>query len=218
MHKSTSLAAAVVVVGAVAGSAVAQTVGAFFEVSNDLSPSNPSATVTLWVPVPDGLYAVAGVAFDAFADPASSAALNARWSDPMRASGFDAPGTSDGVVGPDGLAVLGALPGQLNFPGGGFFADPSNPIAIWSATISVDDFTPREMMLRTDIERSTFYVSESSGTSVDRVIGDARATVVVVPAPGAGVVLAVALGSVGVGTRRRRGRGETRVGVAAVIG
>lgn len=181
--------------------ALGQRGGAFFEVSNDLSPATPSATVTLWVPVPDGLYAVAGVSFDAYAEPASSAALDARWSDPMRASGFDAPGTSDGVVTPDGLAVLGALSGQLNFPPAGVFADPSDPIAVWSATISVDEFTPRGVDLRTDITRSTFYVSEFSGSSVDRIIGDARATVVVVPAPGVGAVLVLAAGLGGV--RRR---------------
>ncbi|MEQ8844585.1 MAG: hypothetical protein RIB58_06995 [Phycisphaerales bacterium] len=202
MDTRTWACAAAGAIGVLAGTASGQAIGAFFEVSNDLSPSQPTATVTLWVPVPDDLYAVAAVAFDAFLDPAPDAAPSAAWSDPMRAVGFDAPGTSDGVVSADGLAVLGALPGQLNFPAAGIFADPSNPIAVWSATISVDDFTPRGVDVRTDIRRSTFYVGDSSAMSVDRAIGDARATVMVVPAPGVGGVLA--LGLLGVGARSRR--------------
>lgn len=179
-----------------------QTTGAFFEVSNDLSPSQPSATVTLWIPVPRDLYALAGVRFDALMDDPAGPVGASAWSDPMRLPGLGAPGTNDGTVSPDGLAVLGAVAGQVHFPSAGLFADPSDPIAVWTATVSTTDFTARDLVLTTDIGRIQFYESEFSSTAVDRVIGEARSTVAVVPAPGTGAVLVVAMGLCGV--RRRR--------------
>ncbi len=202
MSSKTVLAGAAVAAAAFGAPAFGQVVGAFFEVSNDLSPSQPSATVTLWVPVPDDLYALAAVRFDALMDDPAGPVGASAWSDPMRAPGLDDPGTRDGMVSPDGLAVLGALPGQLHFPLAGLFADPSDPIAVWSATIGTTDFTPRDLTLTTDIDRTQFFVSETSAAVIDLVIGDARATVVVVPAPGVGVALGMGLGFAG--SRRRR--------------
>ena len=197
------LAGAAATAVGLAAPAWGQTVGAFFEVSNDLSPSQPTATVTLWIPVPDDLYALAGVLFDAHLDDPAGPGVGTAWSDPMRGPGLDASGTNPGTISPDGLAVLGALPGQLHFPPAGIIADPTDPIAAWSATISTADFTRRDLTLTTDIERIQFYVSETRATAIDLIIGDARATVAVVPAPGVGTALALGLGLAGARRRRR---------------
>lgn len=202
MDTRTLACAAVGAIGVLAGAASGQAIGAFFEVSNDLSPSQPSATVTVWAPVPDDLYAFAAMRFDALLADALGPIGGAAWSDPVLLEGLSDPGTNPGTVSPDGTAVLGALPGQLEFPAQGFFADPSNPIAVWQATISVTDFSPRGIDVRTDIDRYDAFVEMGSPRTETRAIGDARATVMVVPAPGVGGVLA--LGLLGVGARSRR--------------
>jgi hypothetical protein len=187
---------------ALAAPAFGQTVGAFFEVSNDLSPGQPSATVTLWVPVPGDLYAFSAMRFDALVADPLGALGGAAWSDPVLLEGLDDPGTNPGTIGPDGTVVFGALPGQLEFPSAGYFADPSNPIAVWAATITVSDFSAREIDLATDIDRYDAYLRMGSPMSVTRAIGDARASVAVVPAPGVAVAFGLGLGFAGF--RRRR--------------
>jgi|GEM_PF-4953490 len=169
---------------------------AHLEFSNALSPSQPLATVMLWISKPADAYAVAAARFEALAPEGA-------WSAPALVAPFDAPGTSAGVVADGGLRVAGAIAGPLHFPMGGIVADPSDPIALWQATFTVDDFTPREVVLVADIDRYDVYTSAGSGFSERRFTPDARGAIVVVPAPGGVALLAAALGWAARRTRRR---------------
>jgi hypothetical protein len=127
-------------------------------------------------------------------------ASEAGWSDPMRiAPGGTGPGTTPGtVVGPD---VLGVIVGQLHFPPGGIYADPSNPIAVWRATFTVSDFTPRTISIETDTIQFALY----GGDPPPRLRPtEAAIEIQVIPAPG---LAAMALGAGMVAGRRRRGAG-----------
>lgn len=158
----------------------------YFEVSNDLSPSQPTAVVTLWTEFDPADYCFGATLTEV-------RATDGLWSDPRRDPGMTGLGTSPGVVSPDGLRVLGVLPGQFHFPYHSY-GDPSNPIEIWRAEITVTDFTPREVALSTATERYMVHPFAMSPLGRDVLdVTEAAATIAVVPAPGVASVVVVGL-------------------------
>lgn len=168
-----------------------------FELTNVVSPAHPSTTVEVWAHF-DDQYAFAGALWDvnASADPGD-------FSDPYAV--LHALGTSNGVVAPDGDSVGHIIAGQAHFPIGDVHADTSNPILVWTATWSTDDFTPRSVDLTTSTQKYFLYVDES-GFSQEYLSDDfkeAFASISVVPTPGA-----AAATFVGVLAFARRSRGN----------
>ena len=178
-----------------AGAAMADGERLFFEVSNDIGPSQPSAVVTLWAAFDPRDYAVAWMAADLEASEGT-------WSGIAIVPPMDGPGTTPGIV--DGRRVEGVLAGQWNIPvGAGVFADPSNPIALWRGTIAVDDFSPRTIDLASMATRFDVYISRHSTAYRSRIdaLEQAAGGIRVVPAPASGAILVLGV----LAARRRRG-------------
>ncbi len=118
----------------------------FFTVSNEVSPSQPSTTVTVWAAFDPQWYAFHRSHTEVESDPDVGA-----FSDPVVLLEFG----EAGDVAPDGDRVWGIDFHQWE-GFGGLFADTGNPIAVWSTTWTTDDFTPRSVpILTTSVD---FYV------------------------------------------------------------
>ena len=194
--RAGSMGVVAVVGGAVvAAAASGQSDRLFFEVSNDIGPSRPSAVVTLWAAFDPDDYAFAGVAAQVHAGGGT-------WSGPGLVPPMDGPGSNPGRAVDGGRVVEGIIAGQLHFPMGGVYALAGNPIALWSATLEVDDFSPRTIALWSDSAGFATYL-ERDGTRTRRpdLVTEARATIRVVPAPASGAVLV--LGVLAAARRRR---------------
>ena len=178
-----------------AGAAMADGERLFFEVSNDISPSQPSTVVTLWAAFDPRDFAMAAVG-------GGLEASEGNWFDLGIVPPMDGPGTTAGIV-VDGRIVEGIIAGQLHFLGAGIYADPSNPIALWRGTLAVDDFSPRTIDLASMATRFDVYISRESSISESRMatLEQAAGGITVVPAPGAGGLLL--LGVLAAGRRRR---------------
>lgn len=150
----------------------------YFEISNDLSPSQPTAVVTLWTEFDPADYCFG-------ATHTGVHASDGLWSDPMLEPLMMAAGTDPGTVSPDGLSVEDVIPGQFHWPRHGY-GDPSNPIALWHAEITVTDFTARDIELSTLTARYIVYPEREGlvGRSAIDDLTEASAMVIVVPAPG----------------------------------
>ncbi|MEQ8844873.1 MAG: PEP-CTERM sorting domain-containing protein [Phycisphaerales bacterium] len=170
----------------------------FFEISNDISPDQPSAVVTLWAGFDARDWALAGVA-------GSVVASEGNWFALELVPPLNGPGTTPGVRTGGGSTVEGIIAGQLNFPSD-ILADPSNPIAFWRAEIEVFDFTPRTIDLATDTSRFDVYIDRDSASSRSALadLQEAMGTVVVVPAPASVALFAAAAGLSGLCRPRRR--------------
>jgi hypothetical protein len=96
--------------------------------------------------------------------------------------------------------VTGLIVGQLHFPQGGIYADPSNPIAIWRATFTVTDFAPRTIALETDTRQFAVYQRRADPPHPPP-FHEAMIDIRVIPAPGALLVMS---GAMGLSIRRRR--------------
>ncbi|MFI4881576.1 MAG: PEP-CTERM sorting domain-containing protein [Phycisphaerales bacterium JB064] len=168
----------------------------FFEISNDLSPDQPSAVVTLWAGFDARDWALAGVA-------GSVVASEGNWFALELVPPLNGPGTSPGFRTGGGSTVEGIVAGQLNFPSD-ILADPTNPIAFWRAEIEVFDFTPRTIDLGTLTTKFDVYISRDSASSRAALpeLEEASAVIRVVPAPGAAVLLGMGLAMAN--ARRRR--------------
>jgi hypothetical protein len=166
-----------------------------FEISNVISPEQPNATVTLWA------------AFDpkwlAFHEARTevSTGLDRGWfSDPLALLDDPEGASKPGEVVQDGDRVSGIYITQLYIP---FSHLPAtdNPIPVWSATWTTDDFTPRQVDLGTQSE--SFEVYEDAGAHHDMFgvdFAEGSGMISVVPGPGTGVVLGVGV----LWARRRR--------------
>jgi hypothetical protein len=166
----------------------------FFTVHNAVSPETPLTLVTAWAQFDEAQYAFASGAFEVHA---SEAEFNAPY------CLLDGPGAFEGWTSPDGDEVTGIRVGQLHGLGG-IFADTSNPIALWQATWSTDDFTPRTVDLWTGLPTDWhLYVDESGEWQnfVDQV-EPGFGTITVVPGPGA-VSVVVGFGALAVRRSRR---------------
>ena len=166
-----------------------------FTVSNTISAENPSATVTLWGAFDPKLYALHRTTTDVIARPDPGS-----FHDPFML--IDYPWCRAGQLAPDGDRVSDIFALQLQFIGG-FFADTSNPIAIWTATWSTTDFTPREVALWT--ESSEYWVFVNGAGEAHNFYGvdfaEGLGAITVVPAPNGALAFAAA---VGLAARRHR--------------
>ncbi len=183
--------------GLLAVSSVSAEMSFSFDVSNIVTPDQPSTTVEVWAHFDAGLYAFAGALWDVKA----STDLGG-FSDPFAV--LHSYGTEDGFIEPDGDFVGHILAGQLHFPLNGDFADTANPILVWRATWSTDNFNPRTVSLSTATNKYFVYWDDSGLSSdfFDDAFDEAVGSIEVVPAPGVPVVLA-ALGAAGIVRRRR---------------
>jgi hypothetical protein len=168
----------------------------FFTVSNAVSPLKPSATVTLWASFPQHQYAFAGSNTEVWSPPDDGA-----FSDPT-VQMYQDDYCDPGVVSPDGDSILGMRLLQLQNLGG-LLADTSNPLELWSATWTTEDFMPRRVPIATS--SSNYWVYTSAGGHGEDFYGEdfseAHDFIRVVPSPPAAAV------SVGVAAwlaRRRR--------------
>ena len=161
-----------------------------------LAPGD-STLITLSVSYPAGDYAVAGIATDIVVSE-----IQGGLSDLAVLAPMDGPGTSVGVLSPDG--ITGIVAGQLNFPPAMIFADDSNPIAFYSFEFTRSDFISDPVLLDFETSTSRFdvYIDRDSLRSESRlddlVEGSAR---IIIPAPMGAVVLG--MGALVIGRRRR---------------
>ncbi len=156
----------------------------FFDISNEVSPEHPSATVTVWAQFNPDMYAFCSAAFEVLA-------AEPGFSDFHRL--LKGPGTFDGWLSPDGSEVTGIVLGQLHFPDAGIFADTSNPIALWSATWTTADFSPRQVALETGLPSRWLLYTDSYGSADDfsQFATGGSGSITVVPAPGAAPAVVV---------------------------
>jgi hypothetical protein len=142
-----------VVIAAVGSSCPAADYYFFFTTTNKVSLSQPETTLTLWAAFDPELYAFAGshtsiLGFpDAggFSDP-TVLLLQDYYCDP-------------GAVSPGGDSILDISFLQLHNLGG-LYAQTDNPIALWSATWSSTDFTPREVAIATQTTDFRVYYTD----------------------------------------------------------
>ena len=166
--------------------------------SNPLPFPGQSTVLTFTAGYGDGDYAVAGIATDIIVNEIQGVLTDLALIAPM-----DGPGTSPGVLSPDG--VTGILAGQLNFPPVPIYADPTNPIAFFTMTFTVADdlgASPVLLDLETRTSRFDVYIDRGSSRSESRlddlIEGSA---LIVVPAPAGALILG--MGALAIGRRRR---------------
>jgi hypothetical protein len=155
-----------------------------FVVSNVVSPEQPSATVEVWAVFEDSAYAFCRGAFNVVAD-----ADPGTFSAPERI--LDMPGSMDGEVANDGDAVLGIVALQFNCHP--FFADMSNPVLLWRATWSTEDFSQRSISVSTMTVQYDLYTWDNlcNGESFLDQFVEGTGTIHVVPGPAPGALLLV---------------------------
>jgi hypothetical protein len=188
--------AAILAVAGMAAVAAAQSI--VIDVANPTLNPGESTSVTMTATYGGTDYAVAGVATNLVSSVGSDG-----WSDIALIAPMNGPGTSAGVA--SGTGVDGIIAGQLNFPPAGIFADPSNPIAFWSATytapaVVADAFT---VDLSSRTTRFDTYIRRDSSLSESRLadLREGAAGINVVPAPASLALLG--LGGLAAARRRR---------------
>ena len=188
---------ALVAVAGVAAAASAQSINIEKSTDEDLQPGD-SVVVTLTAGYGAGDYAVAGIETNFISSIGSTG-----WSDLALIAPMDGPGTSEGTG--SGTGVDGILAGQLNFPPVPIYADPTNPIAFWSATYTAPDVVddPFTIDLSTDTSRFDVYIARDSSRSETRLddLAEADGFINVVPAPASLALLG--LGGLAAARRRR---------------
>jgi hypothetical protein len=162
--------------------------------SGSVNPGDPSATVNISAFFSPNDYAFAGGRFDVGAGDGT-------WSNnhligPIAGS----PGVNPGVLG--GSNVTAVTVGQVHFPPV-LPGNNSNPISLWSADWTTNDFTARSVPVGTTTARFDVYPSSTSPTSQSRLSGlvEGRGEIIVTPAPSALALLG--LGGLVAGRRRR---------------
>ncbi|MCW5756152.1 MAG: PEP-CTERM sorting domain-containing protein [Phycisphaeraceae bacterium] len=187
---------ALVAVAGMTAAAAAQSIN--IDVANPTLNPGESTNVTLSASYPAGMYAVAGVATNFISSVGSTG-----WSNLAILAPMDGPGTSAGAA--SGTGVDGIIAGQLNFPPARIYADPSNPIAFWSATYTapavVDEAFTVDLSTRTT--RFDVYIARESSVSESRLSGlrEGAGAINVVPAPASLALLG--LGGLAAARRRR---------------
>jgi hypothetical protein len=131
----------------------------FFTISNDVSPAQPSTTVTMWAAFDPQWYAFAYTQTEAWSAPDPG-----RLSDPevlIYQKFYCYPGD----VAPDGESITHISIIQYDSILGQY-AQPGTPFDIWAATWSTDDFTPRSVPIWTQTSKFYVYV-DNNGTWQD---------------------------------------------------
>jgi hypothetical protein len=192
-----SVIVGLVAVAGIAGAAFGQAgfnVGVEYGPSGSVNPGNPSAIVRISARFSPNDYAFAGGRFDV-------GASDGTWSGntlvgPIAGS----PGVNPGVLG--GSNVTGVICGQVHFPPV-LPGNNSNPILLWEATWTTNDFTARSVAVTTTTARFDVYPSSTSPSSQSRLSGlvEGAGDIVVTPAPSALALLG--LGGLVAGRRRR---------------
>lgn len=111
------------------------------QVSNAVSPAQPSTTVEVYA----HFHPIFGLADLFAAGDFSITADEGEWSDPVPVLNHF-PATTGGVV--SGSSVLGAVVGQYYWPTSGI-GNWANPILVWRGTWSTSEFIPRGVGLWT---------------------------------------------------------------------
>jgi hypothetical protein len=161
-----------------------------FAIDNPLlTPTDPSAQITLSIEPPVGDYAIAGVGWDVHADMGD-------WSDQTMLIAH--PGQTPGAI--SGSSVTGIVAGQLALFG---FSPEPGRIEVWRATFSVTDFTFREINFSTETNRFVVYPTEAGlpASEPRDLPTEGRAAIRVIPTP-AGLAL-LGLGALAAARRRR---------------
>lgn len=184
----------------IAGIASGQTVAITIDIDEPLLAPGQSTSVTLRAGFDPGDFAMAGVWTDLLAS--APADLDGAWSEWAVVVPMDGPGTTAGD--PDGAGgFTSIIAGQLLFPPASFPADPTNPIAFWTATFTAPlDGGDYWVDLSTSTSRYNVYLSRESSLSESRLdqLVEGQGRIFVVPAPATSAVLALGL----LATRRRR--------------
>lgn len=183
-----------------AGAALAQS-SVFIDVENPVLMPGERTTVTLWGGFSREEYALAGVVTSLLS---SHGGLDG-WSEFSLIEPMTAIGSTVGEATVSGIEGIAA--GQYNWPVG-LGADPSNPIAFWSATYTAPADVPRPFDIELESVTASYHVYLSRETTVwtSRLstLTEGHATIHIVPAPAGVVVLGVgALGVFATGRRRR---------------
>jgi len=190
----TSAAALLAVAGLTAAATASVDPNTYeIRVSNPVSPGTPSTTVEVWADWDSATYfAFAASEFDLLGDSTGA------FSGPS--SAFGDPGQQDGTI--SGGDVTDIVAGQLQFPPGGFSADRSDPIKIWSGTWSTTDFTARSVDLSTLTTAYSNYLDVAgSSADVTMTVVEGAGSITVVPAPASLALLG--LGGLAAARRRR---------------
>jgi len=187
---------AILAVAGVAAAATAQSIS--IDVANPTLNPGESTSVTLSAGYGGSDYAVAGIGTDFISSVGSEG-----WSDLALVAPMNGPGTSAGAGSTSG--VDGIIAGQLNFPPAGIYADPTNPIAFWSATYTApaDVAEAFTVDLSTNTSRFDVYVAMDRATSESRMadLREGAGAINVVPAPASLALLG--LGGLAAARRRR---------------
>jgi hypothetical protein len=155
-----------------------------------------TATVTLWAAWDPSAYAFDRGRLDSIADDPMDAG---EWSDPVAI--LHADGSDGGVI--EGEVVTGIVVWQVDGYGG-YFADTSNPIAVWTATWRTSDLSPRSVFLRTETDEFWLYVDFGTyWIDVTDSVNEGAGAISIVPGPGA-VPCVLLLPVMTHGARRRR--------------
>lgn len=179
-------------IAGIAASASAQNALSFvFPGGNQVSPGG-TLKVELWAAFDPGQYAFAAAALGVNGDPTGD------FSNPKTpfTSLPQVPGT------PAGGNVTGIQTGQLHFPLAGILANTANPIKIWEADWTDNNFTARTVNLSSASTKFDLYIN-SNGTSQSFLssLAEAKGTIEVIPAPASLALLG--LGGLVAGRRRR---------------
>jgi hypothetical protein len=157
-----------------------------------VSPDSPTVTIELWAAFNPDLYAFG----QSLLDMRSGSDVGTFGAPDVLLNDF--PWNDPGEITDDGDAIAGIFAKQIHLDGG-LFADPSNPILLWTCTWTTDDFTPRDVPLWTETERFLVILRSDDSLEKDFVgldFEEGAAVITVVPSPTAAVVLSLAsLGS-----------------------
>lgn len=182
---------------AAAGGASGQENFWFWEVeysnpAGHIASAEDTATVTLWAEFDESLY----YAFHAgkLAVTADDFMDSGIWSSPLAL--LRGPMYDDGII--DAESVVGIVSWQLYYPEAGIFPDPSDPIAVWSATWRTAEMRLRTIPLAT--QTTYFGVFTGNGDVKSPNFDEGLSGILVVPAPSTPVALSLAFLAV----RRRR--------------
>ncbi len=196
MRRSSLLACTVCLATAVGASAqvVPRVTGFQMRVSSsEITPANPAVTVRITAVFPRADHAFASSAL-------SMIATEPGWSNPR---GLFLPPQKPGVV--EGPRIRDIVIGQIHFPPI-LIGNSSNPIDVWEATWSTNEFRPRIVRFETLTTRFDTYFDEVSPATTSRLAGliEGGSAVRIIPAPATWLAMACLCFA---GRRRRATRG-----------